>query len=108
MRRVCTFRLRKWAQKIAKRHEHDYHPLLNLKSWARLPVATGYGLVAGTGAVGVGVGGCAVGVYLKDNNNEICKASIEASGYLCNKRRTYLRARFDQTSDIGRIFQWAF
>jgi hypothetical protein len=47
-----------WFEKIATRHSHAYHPLLNVQSWIRLPVGLTYSLVPVAAGAGIAVGGC--------------------------------------------------
>jgi hypothetical protein len=47
-----------WFEKIATRHSHAYHPLLNVQSWIRLPVGVTYSLVPVAAGAGIAVGGC--------------------------------------------------
>jgi hypothetical protein len=49
-----------WFNKIAGRYLHDYHPLLNLQSWIRLPVGLVYGVTTFAFGTGIAVGGCAL------------------------------------------------
>ncbi len=48
-----------WFAKIKHRHDHAYHPLLNIQSWIRLPFGVVYGLVPFSLGAGMAVGGCA-------------------------------------------------
>jgi hypothetical protein len=47
-----------WFAKIATRHSHAYHPLLNVQSWIRLPVGVTYSLMPVAAGAGIAVGGC--------------------------------------------------
>jgi hypothetical protein len=49
-----------WFGKIATRHSHAYHPLLNVQSWIRLPVGVTYSLVPFAAGAGIAVGGCMI------------------------------------------------
>ena len=77
-----------WAEKLSHRYDQEYHPLLHLKSWTRLPIGVGLGLATGTAGVGVGAGGCiAAGALASQGGNgngvgELCEASFELGGYL--------------------------
>ena len=66
-----------WFAKIAHRHDHAYHPLLNIQSWIRLPVGVVYGLVPFSLGVGVVVGGCAGAASLGGRGSgDLCALSI--------------------------------
>jgi len=68
---------RDWFQKIATRHNHAYHPLLNVQSWIRLPVGIVYGLVPMTAGAGVIVGGCMADAMLSEGRGgALCQLSI--------------------------------
>ena len=73
-----------WLHKIEQRYASGYHPLLNLKSWVRLPVGIAYGLTTFTFGAGLAVGGCVVDANSK-TNGELCRASIEGGSYLMAK-----------------------
>ena len=49
---------RSWFDKVAIRHSHGYHPLLNMQSWIRLPFGLTYSLIPLAAGAGVIVGGC--------------------------------------------------
>lgn len=65
-----------WFEKIAVRHHHRYHPLVNAKSWIRLPVGVAYGITTAVTGAGVMVGGCALSAS-HDSLNSLCRVSIE-------------------------------
>ncbi len=66
-----------WFAKIAHRHDHAYHPLLNIQSWIRLPIGMVYGLVPFSLGVGVAVGGCAGAASLGGRGSgDLCALSI--------------------------------
>ena len=65
-----------WFQKIAKRHNSDYHPLLNAQSWMRLPVGVVYSVTTFTAGAGIAVGGCVLDGYAKGGGS-LCRGSIE-------------------------------
>ena len=46
---------------MAIRHSHEYHPLLNVQAWIRLPLGLTYSLIPLAAGTGVMVGGCMVG-----------------------------------------------
>jgi hypothetical protein len=65
----------RWFEKIAVRHSHAYHPLLNMQSWIRLPIGVVYSLVPVAAGAGVAIGGCAVDAAGK-GNGQLCDLSI--------------------------------
>ncbi|MGD9852709.1 MAG: hypothetical protein AB7T38_15735 [Nitrospirales bacterium] len=66
-----------WFAKIAHRHDHAYHPLLNIQSWIRLPIGVIYGLVPFSMGAGVAVGGCAGAASLGGRGSgDLCALSI--------------------------------
>ncbi|GJL58733.1 MAG: hypothetical protein NPIRA03_15900 [Nitrospirales bacterium] len=66
-----------WFAKIAHRHDHAYHPLLNIQSWIRLPFGVVYGLVPFSLGVGVAVSGCAGAASLGGRDSgDLCALSI--------------------------------
>ena len=66
-----------WFAKIAHRHDHAYHPLLNIQSWIRLPIGVVYGLVPFSLGAGVAVGGCAGAASLGDKGGQaLCELAI--------------------------------
>ena len=75
-----------WFQKIAARHSHGYHPLVNIKSWVRLPIGLIYGVTTFSAGAGIMVGGCAIDVGMKGSGN-LCKASIEGGAFTMGKSR---------------------
>ncbi|TSA00170.1 MAG: hypothetical protein D4R81_08105 [Nitrospiraceae bacterium] len=64
-----------WFEKIAVRHSHAYHPLLNVQSWIRLPIGIVYSLVPVAAGAGVAVGGCVTDAAGK-GNGQLCELSI--------------------------------
>lgn len=66
---------RRWFEKIAVRHSHAYHPLLNVQSWIRLPIGMVYSLVPLAAGAGVAVGGCVADAAGK-GNGRLCELSI--------------------------------
>lgn len=65
----------RWFEKIAVRHSHAYHPLLNVQSWIRLPIGIVYSLVPVAAGAAVVVGGCATDAAGK-GNGQLCELSI--------------------------------
>lgn len=77
---------RTWFQKIATRHNHAYHPLLNMQSWIRLPVGIIYGLVPVTAGAGIIVGGCVADAMLSEGHGgALCQLSIVGGVALMEK-----------------------
>ncbi len=70
-----------WVRKVAARYKQDYHPLLNIKSWVRLPVGIAYGLSTFAVGTGVAVGGCALDASL-EAKGIFCQGAVQAGGYL--------------------------
>jgi len=65
-----------WLAKIASRHARDYHPLLNLQSWIRLPFGMTYSLVPFTAGTGLLLGGCTLDAMGRGNGS-LCQLSVE-------------------------------
>jgi hypothetical protein len=67
-----------WFNKIAIRHSHAYHPLVNAKSWIRLPIGIVYGVSTAVAGAGVMVGGCALDAAIDSSGSgALCQISIE-------------------------------
>ena len=64
-----------WFEKVAIRHSHGYHPLLNVQAWIRLPIGLTYSLVPLAAGAGVMVGGCMLDAAGK-GNGALCQLSI--------------------------------
>ena len=64
-----------WFDKVAIRHSHGYHPLLNVQAWIRLPVGLTYSLVPLAAGAGVMVGGCMLDAAAKGNGG-LCELSV--------------------------------
>lgn len=78
---VMVVSTKDWFEKLKNRYESNYHPLLNVKSWVRLPVSAAYGLGAGVLGVGVGFGGCVLEGYLGNGSHlggELCQMAVQA------------------------------
>jgi hypothetical protein len=72
-----------WFAKIAHRHDHAYHPLLNIQSWIRLPIGVVYGLVPFSLGAGVAIGGCAGAASLGGRGSgDLCALSILSGAHL--------------------------
>lgn len=64
-----------WFHKIAIRHNHAYHPLLNVQTWIRLPLGLTYSLIPVAVGAGVMVGGCAVDLAA-EGKGALCQLSV--------------------------------
>lgn len=64
-----------WFEKVAIRHSHGYHPLLNVQAWIRLPFGLTYSLVPLAAGAGVMVGGCVLDAAGK-GNGALCQLSV--------------------------------
>ena len=64
-----------WFEKVAIRHSHGYHPLLNVQAWIRLPIGLTYSLVPLAAGAGVMVGGCMLDAAGK-GNGALCQLSV--------------------------------
>jgi len=64
-----------WFDKVAIRHNHGYHPLLNVQAWVRLPFGLTYSLVPLAAGAGVMVGGCMLDAAGK-GNGALCQLSV--------------------------------
>jgi len=64
-----------WFDKVAIRHHHGYHPLLNVQAWIRLPIGLTYSLIPLAAGAGVMVGGCVLDVAAKGNGG-LCQLSV--------------------------------
>jgi hypothetical protein len=73
-----------WLNKIQQRYTSGYHPLLNLKSWVRLPIGIAYGLTTFSVGASIAVSGCIADIK-GDTHGELCRASIAGGGYLISK-----------------------
>ena len=64
-----------WFDKVAIRHSHGYHPLLNVQAWIRLPIGLTYSLVPLAAGAGVMVGGCVLDAAVK-GKGALCQLSV--------------------------------
>ena len=64
-----------WFDKVAIRHSHGYHPLLNVQAWVRLPIGLTYSLVPLAAGAGVMVGGCVLDATAKGKGS-LCQLSV--------------------------------
>ena len=70
--RVST---KSWFDKVAIRHSHGYHPLLNVQAWVRLPIGLTYSLVPIAAGASVMVGGCMLDAAAKGQGS-LCELSV--------------------------------
>ena len=71
--RVST---KSWVDKIAMRHDDGYHPLINARSWIRLPIGIVYGITTFSSGAAIMIGGCALDAY-GEGNGALCQVSIQ-------------------------------
>ncbi|MDN5940505.1 MAG: hypothetical protein L0H94_01365 [Nitrospira sp.] len=64
-----------WFDKVAIRHSHGYHPLLNVQAWVRLPIGLTYSLAPLAAGAGVMVGGCVLDAAA-NGNGSFCQLSV--------------------------------
>jgi hypothetical protein len=64
-----------WFDKVAIRHSHGYHPLLNVQAWIRLPIGLTYSMVPLAAGAGIMAGGCVLDVAGKGNGS-LCQLSV--------------------------------
>jgi hypothetical protein len=64
-----------WFEKVAIRHSHGYHPLLNVQAWIRLPIGLTYSLVPLAAGAGVMVGGCVLDAAA-NGKGSLCELSV--------------------------------
>jgi hypothetical protein len=64
-----------WFDKIAMRHSHAYHPLLNMQTWLRLPLGLTYSLIPVAAGASVMVGGCMIDMA-GDGKGALCQLSV--------------------------------
>jgi hypothetical protein len=64
-----------WFDKVAIRHSHGYHPLLNVQAWIRLPFGLTYSLIPLAAGAGVMVGGCMLDAA-GDGKWALCQLSV--------------------------------
>ena len=68
-----------WFNKIAIRHSNGYHPLVNVKSWIRLPVGIAYGITTFSSGAAIMVSGCAIDAYA-GGSGSLCEIAIRGGG----------------------------
>jgi hypothetical protein len=64
-----------WFDKIALRHSHAYHRLLNMQTWIRLPLGLTYSLIPVAAGASVMVGGCMIDMA-GDGKGALCQLSV--------------------------------
>lgn len=64
-----------WFNKLAIRHSHAYHPLLNVQTWIRLPLGLTYSLIPVAAGAGIMVGGCILDAAGK-GKGALCQLSV--------------------------------
>jgi len=64
-----------WFNKLAIRHSHAYHPLLNVQTWIRLPIGVVYSLIPLAAGASVMVGGCMLDAAGK-GKGALCQLSV--------------------------------
>lgn len=64
-----------WFNKLAIRHSHAYHPLLNVQTWIRLPIGLTYSLIPVAAGAGVMVGGCMLDAA-GNGKGSLCQLSV--------------------------------
>ena len=64
-----------WFDKVAVRHSHGYHPLLNVQSWIRLPIGLTYSLIPLAAGSGLMVGGCMLDAAANGKGG-LCQLSV--------------------------------
>ncbi len=89
--RIATQR---WFEKIAVRHSHAYHPLLNVQSWIRLPIGIVYSLVPAAAGAAVVIGGCVADAAGK-GNGQLCELSIRGGIALMRQAPTVLKGALE-------------
>ena len=89
--RMSTLR---WFEKIAVRHSHAYHPLLNVQSWIRLPFGMAYSLVPLAVGAGVIVGGCVADAQ-GHGNGRLCELSIRGGVALMRQAPKVLKGALE-------------
>lgn len=67
-----------WFSKIGRRHARSYHPLVNVKSWIRLPVGLVLGLSTYTSGAAIAIGGCVADAQVRAKGN-LCELSIQGA-----------------------------
>jgi hypothetical protein len=75
-----------WFRKIAIRHSHAYHPLLNVQSWIRLPIGLVYSFVPVAAGAGIAVGGCMADAAIAGKHGgALCELSVKGGIVMMSK-----------------------
>ena len=75
-----------WFRKIATRHSHAYHPLLNVQSWIRLPIGLVYSFVPVAAGAGIAVGGCMADAAIAGKHGgALCELSVKGGIVMMSK-----------------------
>jgi hypothetical protein len=85
---------RSWFDKVAIRHSHGYHPLLNVQAWIRLPFGLTYGLMPLAAGAGVMVGGCMLDAAGKGNGAIRTGRNVRYNGNTTNQLFAALMTMF--------------
>jgi len=85
---------RRWFEKIAVRHSHAYHPLLNVQAWIRLPIGMVYSLVPMAAGAGVVVGGC-VADAKGGGQGKLCELSLKGGVALMKQAPKVLKGALE-------------
>ena len=83
-----------WFDKIAVRHSHAYHPLLNAQSWIRLPVGLTYSLLPVAAGAGIAVGGCTLDAA-GNGKGALCELSVRGGLLLMSTAPAVLRGALE-------------
>ncbi|WP_373998927.1 hypothetical protein [Bdellovibrio bacteriovorus] len=67
-----------WTDKLSRRYEMEYHPLLYTKSILRIPFGITYGVLGVGAGVAVGVSGCVLASQFR--SGDMCQAAISGGG----------------------------
>ena len=73
-----------WFNKIAIRHSNGYHPLINAKSWIRLPVGLIYSIMTFSSGATILISGCAADAYI-EGDGTLCRVAIQGGTALIAK-----------------------
>jgi hypothetical protein len=75
---------RSWMNKIAMRHDDGYHPLVNARTWIRLPVGIAYSITTFSSGAALIIGGCAADAY-GGGDGALCLVSVKGGAALMGK-----------------------
>lgn len=91
-----------WFEKIKMKYSSQYHPLLNAKSWLRLPLGVVMGVGNAMAGTGILVSGCAADVYLSSQvagHSRLDKDSA-GPGSLCKVSAELGISMIEHTDDV--------